>query len=172
MRYTVAFSAVLVCAVILSCSQAAKGDLSAADKQEKQEEKKEQKPGEPKAKTKSTREILTQVVRDYKQGLELLSPTAALKQIDSDRFYDYPRFEEELTIFLRSLGELRLFIREVEVEIKENRAIMIVDAEMKFARREEPRRREERIEEITFYFQRTEVGWKITEISPRAFFLP
>lgn len=172
MRYTIVLSTALGCVLILGCSQAAKGVLSAADKQEKQEEKKEPKSGEPEVGTKSTREILTRVVRDYKQGLEMLSSTAALKQIDSDRFYDYPRFEENLTSFLRTLGELRLFIREVKIEIKENQALMIVDAEMKFARRDDTGGREERIEQITFYFRRTDAGWKITEISPRSFFLP
>lgn len=150
------------------CSQAAKGGLSSADSQKKTEKQEKSEPG----KAATPREQLSRVLRNYKRGLELLSSSAVAKEIDTDRFYDYPRFEENLTIFLRSLGELRLFVREVNVQVEEERAVMVVEAEMKFARRDAPDRKEERREQVTFDFRRTPAGWKITEISPRAFFLP
>ena len=128
--------------------------------------------GEDEAGGRRTRRILSRVRRDFTYGIEGLSPSGALSLIDRDRFYDYPRFEEELTIFLRSLGEMRIFIREVDVQMSGDRAIMLVDARMRFAGRLDPSRGEERSSQVTFDFERTEAGWRITEISPRSFFLP
>lgn len=168
-------TAAAVCCLSLlgfeGCSHAARGNLSSADAQKKEEgeKKPDAKASEPAEK--APRELVSRVLRDYKRSLESLSSSAALKQIDPQLFYDHPRFEENLTVFLRSLGELRLFFREVNVQVEEDRAVMVVDAEMKFARRDTGQK-EERREQITFDFRRTKTGWKITEINPRAFFLP
>lgn len=120
----------------------------------------------------NARRIVSRVLRMYSNGLEMTSPSAALDMIDRDRFYDYPRFEEELTRFLRSLGEVRVFVRETSVQMEGNRAVMIVDVRMVFASRLDLNQRGERSSQITFDFQRTDRGWKITEINPREFFLP
>jgi len=120
----------------------------------------------------TTRRILSRVLREFTNSVEMLSPSGARRTIDADRFFGYPRFEEELTVFLRSLGELRLFVREVSVQVGVNRAVMLVDAEMGFSLRRDPSQSSQRRAQIQFDFQRTEQGWKITEITPRTFFLP
>lgn len=120
----------------------------------------------------TTRRILSRVLREFTNSVEMLSSSGARRTIDVDRFFGYPRFEEELTVFLRSLGELRLFVREVSVQVGVNRAVMLVDAEMGFSLRRDPNQSSQRRAQIQFDFQRTEQGWKITEITPRNFFLP
>ncbi len=143
MKRSVGMAVLVACSLVLAatgaCSPAAKGNLAAGEetKQEKPKKKSQSKGREP-SRSETTREVLSRVLRNYKQGLESLSPSAAGKQIDTEKFYDYPRFEENLTRFLESLGELRLFVREVNVQVEEDRAVMIVDAEMKFAARDNP----------------------------------
>ncbi|MFQ5925823.1 MAG: hypothetical protein ACE5MH_00120 [Terriglobia bacterium] len=145
----------------------------AAETSKKKKKKKKSTAGsEPGSRKLSTRKVLSQVLRRYQTGFESLSVSSVSDGIDAQRFYDYPRFEEGVTVFLQSVGELRLFTREVSVQVEGDRAVMIVDAEMVFARRDTPSPRERRTSQITFDFQRTPRGWKITEIKPRSFFLP
>lgn len=119
-----------------------------------------------------TRKVLSRLLRSFKDGFEGLSPSSLRGTVDDKKFYDFPRFEDGVTELLRSVGEMRLFTREVSVEVKEDRAVMIIEAEMVFSSREDPDRRTTRKERVTFDFQRTPEGWKITEINPRTFFLP
>lgn len=171
MKRALAWFGMISLLLVLGCGPASRaGGTPSTGTQEKEAAKPEEK-GKETATGKTPRELVSRVLRDYKRGLETLSPSGALKQIDGQLFYDHPRFEENLTVFLRSLGELRLLLREVNVQVEEDRAVMVVDAEMKFARRDTGQK-EERREQVTFDFRRTKAGWKITEISPRAFFLP
>jgi hypothetical protein len=118
------------------------------------------------------RRRVSRVLRNYTNGMEMMSSSAALAMVDRDRFIDYPRFEEELTNFLRSLGEMRLFVREINTQLGNNSAVMVVDVRMVFTSRQDASLRGERASQITFDFQRTDRGWKIIEINPRNFFLP
>ena len=120
----------------------------------------------------NTRRRVSRVLRNYTNGMEMMSSSAALAMVDRDQFFDYPRFEEELTNFLRSLGEMRLFVREVNTQLEDSSAVMVVDVRMVFTSRQDPSLRGERSSQITFDFQRTDRGWKIIEINPRNFFLP
>ena len=155
--------------------------LAQATEEKPKEEKKEKKDKKKKSKEEGTeptgsdaeiRRALTQTLRGFVNGYEGQSPRSALENVLTDRFYDYPRFEDGVEEFLRSTGELRIFTRQVNVQVKEDRAVMIVDAEMQFSPRSDPSRQQRRSTQITFDFQRTPKGWKITEISPRSFFLP
>lgn len=141
-------------------------------KSKKKKKKKSRLGSEAGQRESSTRAVLSRVLRRYQAGFESLSVSSVSDGIDPQRFYDYPRFEEGVTVFLQSVGELRLFTREVSVQVEGDRAVMIVDAEMVFARRDTPSPSERRTSQITFDFQRTARGWKITEIKPRTFFLP
>lgn len=149
----------------------AKPEAAQTSKKKQASKKKSQAGAEP-GREISPREVLSRVLRSYKTGFESLSPSAVRSSIDAQRFYDYPRFEEGVTVFLRSLGELRLFTREVNVQVEGDKAVMIVAAEMVFSRRGTTSPSQTRAGEITFDFQRTSQGWKITEINPRSFFLP
>ena len=143
----------------------------AAQTSKKKQASKKKSGAEPARET-SPREVLSRILRSYSHGFESLNPSAVRSSIDAQRFYDYPRFEEGVTVFLRSLGELRLFTREVNVQVEGDKAVMIVAAEMAFSRRGTTSPSQTRAGEITFDFQRTSQGWKITEINPRSFFLP
>lgn len=159
--------------VLLGSQPAGEKEKEKPQAAEKAKKKKKQAVGRAEARpTETTREVLSRVLRNYKAGLESLGVSGVRNWIDPQRFYDYPRFEEGVTVFLHSVGELRLFTREVSVQVEGERAVMIVDAEMVFARRDTPNQPETRTSQITFDFQRTPQGWKITEINPRSFFLP
>jgi len=141
-------------------------------KKEKEKKKKAKSSGSESSKPLDTRQLLSRVLRNFKDGIEGRSPSSLREDIDEKKFYDFPRFEEGVTEFLRSAGEMRLFIREVNVQVQEDRAVMIVEAEMAFGPRDDTSRSQRRKERITFDFQRVPEGWKITEINPRSFFLP
>ena len=141
-------------------------------KKEKEKKKKAKSSGNESSKQLDTRQLLSRVLRDFKDGIEGLSPSSLRENIDEKKFYDFPRFEEGVTNFLRSVGEMRLFTREVNVQVQEDRAVMIIEAEMVFGPRDDTSRSRRRKEHITFDFQRLPEGWKITEINPRSFFLP
>lgn len=146
----------------------------AKDEKKTDEKKKDEKESTGKEhKPLDTRKVLSRILRDFTNGLEGLSPSVLRQVIDDRKFYNYPRFEQGVDDFLRSVGEMRLYTREVNVEINGDHAVMIVDAEMALSARQDPSRRDRRRATITFDFQRTaEEGWKITEINPRSFFLP
>jgi len=161
----------LVAALLAGSGLAAPAGVRAQDKQENKKQNKIS-GREPGGRTLDTREVLSRVVRNFKDGFEALSPSTLRDWVNTDKFYDYPRFEEGVTVLLRSAGEMRIFTREVSVEVKDDRAVMIVDAEMVLASRQDPSRTEKRRQQITFDFHRTRDGWLITEINPRSFFLP
>lgn len=173
-------SVLLALGLILAAGPAVLVRAQATEEKPK-EEKKEKKDKKKKSKDQTTeptgseadiRKALTQTLRDFTNGFEGQMPRSALDTVLTDRFYDYPRFEDGVEQFLRSTSELRIFTRQVNVQLKEDRAVMIVDAEMQFTPRSDPTRQQRRSTQITFDFQRTPKGWKITEINPRSFFLP
>lgn len=174
-------SVLLALALVASGAQASLG-LQQTEEKEKPKAKAAETPKKKKKKPRasseagpsevSPREVLSRVLRGYKGSIESLGTSGVRSWIDVPRFYDYPRFEDGVTAFLRSVGELRLFTREVNVQVEGDRAVMIVEAEMVFSRRDTPSPAETRTAQITFDFQRTPQGWKITEINPRSFFLP
>ena len=138
----------------------------------KKKDKKKKTPGHEPSRSDDTRRALSRVLRNFKDGFEGLSPSSLRDWIFEDQFYDFPRFEEGVTVLLRSVGEMRIYTREVNTQIEGDRAVMIIDAEMVFSSREDPSHSQRRQERITFDFQRTPDGWKITEINPRSFFQP
>ena len=169
MRHRKQFAAWLL-AGALAAAGAGLGAPSAYAQEKKKDEKKTR--SEPGTRTADTREVLSRILRNFTDGFEALSPSTLKEWIDSEKFYDYPRFEEGVTVLLRSVGEMRVFTREVSVQVEGDRAVMIVDAEMTLASRKNPSQTEKRRQQITFDFQRTKDGWVITEINPRSFFLP
>jgi len=150
--------------------QDSKGKSAAEN--EKKEEKKKKSSGRERSEATEPREILRRVLRDLRGGLEALSPSTFRRLASEEKFYDFPRFEEELTVFLRSASELRLFFRGASTEIEGDKGVVIVDAEMIFATRDEPSQSRTRRARVTLNFERTAEGWRITEINPRSFFLP
>lgn len=148
-----------------------KTEKEKTEKKEEQKKKKTTTAGADSAADERTRRIISRVVRDFKNTLEGQSASSIRRVIDDKTFYDYPRFEDELDRLFRSVGEMRVFVRRVNVQTNsDDRAVAVVEVELEFADRVDPSRRESRRARITFDFQRTPKGWKITEIKPREFF--
>ncbi len=118
------------------------------------------------------RRAISRVLRDLGDGFEGKSARRVAENINDEKFDDFPRFEDLVTQFLQSSGEMRVFFRESSGEVKGDRATLIVDAEMIYSLKNNPTRDLRRKERIQFDFMRTKKGWKIYEITPRQFFEP
>jgi hypothetical protein len=117
------------------------------------------------------RKNLTRVLRALSDAVEGNSPRR-LRDLMDERFYDFPRFEDQVTDFLRDNAELRMHFRESTAEVKGDKATLIVDADMTYALKASAKAEKKRHERIQFDFVRTATGWKIFEITPRSFFTP
>jgi uncharacterized protein with gpF-like domain len=149
------------------------------DKQEKEKkpEKKAAKKSDQAAPSGDTADLaterknLTKVIRALSDAVEGNSPRR-LREFLDERFYDYPRFEEQVTDFLQNNAEMRVNFRESTAEVKGDKATLIVDADMTYALKSNASAEQKRRERIQFDFVRTASGWKIYEITPRRFFIP
>lgn len=146
------------------------------DKQEKKTDKKAKKsdPAPPTGDTPdlaTERKSLTRVLRALSDAVEGNSPRR-LRDLLDERFYDFPRFEDQVTDFLKGNAELRMNLREATAEVKGDKATLIVDADMTYALKSTATVQQKRHERIQFDFVRTATGWKIFEITPRRFFAP
>ena len=117
------------------------------------------------------RKNLTRVLRALSDAVEGNSPNR-LRDLLDENFYDLPRFEDQVTDFLRDNAELRMNLRESTSEVKGDKATLIVDADMTYALKSSASAEQKRHERIQFDFVRTSTGWKIYEITTRRFFTP
>jgi len=146
-------------------------------KQQKKTETKKAKKAEPAppvgdtADVPAQRKALSRVLRNFSDAVEGNSPQR-LREFLHESFYDFPRFEDQVTEFLKQNAEIRMFLRESTSEVKGDKATLIVDADMTYAEKAAPTVERKRRERIQFDFVRTAAGWKIYEISPRRFFTP
>ena len=139
---------------------------------EKEKEKKKPRASEGLREEKLNRRAISRVIRNFRQTIEQQSPANLHRIVDDKKFYDFPRFEDGVTQFLLSVGEIRIFLREASVELEGDKAVMIIDAEMRYSDRDNVSRNQRRRQQIEFTFHRGERSWKIIEIKPRTFFLP
>ncbi len=117
------------------------------------------------------RKNLTRVLRALSDTIEGNNPRR-LREFTDERFYDFPRFEDQVTDFLKDNAEMRINFRESTAEVKGDKATLIVDADMTYALKSNATAQQKRHERIQFDFVRTAQGWKIYEITPRRFFTP
>lgn len=148
--------------------QEKKSEQDSAKKEKKKKKKKQI--GSESVADEKTRRIVSRVVREFNSNIEGQSTFTIRQVVDDKNFFDYPRFEEELERLFRSVGELRIYTRRVNVQTNDDRAIAVVEVDLAFVDRLDPTRRTRRRQRITFDFHRTPRGWKITEIKPREFF--
>lgn len=147
-----------------------------AKKQEKKSDRKAKKsdqapPAGDTADLATERKNLTRVLRALSDAVEGNSPRR-LRDLLDENFYDLPRFEDQVSDFLRDNAELRMNLRESTAEVKGDKATLIVDADMTYALKTSAKTGQKRHERIQFDFVRTAAGWKIFEITPRRFFTP
>lgn len=144
-------------------------------KQEKQDKKTDKKakksdaaaPAGDTADLATERKNLSRVLRALSDAVEGNSPRR-LRDLLDERFYDFPRFEDQVTDFLRNNAEMRMNLRESTAEVKGDKATLIVDADMTYALKTSTTQEKKRHERIQFDFVRTASGWKIFEITPRS----
>lgn len=147
-------------------------DEKAQEEKTPEKEKKKPRTSEGLREEKLNRRAISRVIRNFGQTIEQQSPANLRRVVDDKKFYDFPRFEDGITQFLLSVGEMRLFLREVSVELEGDKAVMIIDAEMRYSDRDNVSSNQRRRQQIEFTFHRGERSWKIIEIKPRTFFLP
>ena len=117
------------------------------------------------------RYALNRALRDLSDALEARSPRRTMEMLASE-FEDQARFEDALTEFLRETLEMRVELRPASTEVKGNRAVMIVDAQMIYSRRAMPGADRRRRERLQIDFVLTERGWEISGLTPREFLMP
>lgn len=148
---------------------------SSPQNQEKKSDKKKKKKEQASSSSSETdaaardRRAIRMVVDDLQDGFEGHSSQRVVGSLDQS-FYDYPRFEDQVTQFLEQNSEIRLYFRDATTEVKGDKATVIVDAEMAFSTKAAPSKEQMRRQRVQFDFVRTDKGWKIYEISPRSFF--
>lgn len=114
---------------------------------------------------------ITNVVRQMQFDLEASSRAGVLSNIDSAKFEDYPRFQDMIERLTRE-DTLRVFFRQVQNSIQEDRAQTILDAEMELTRKDSAAPPERRRQQLVIDFERTPRGWRIVNITPGEFFRP
>jgi hypothetical protein len=139
--------------------------------EKKPPKKSDQPPSGDTADLAAERKNLTRVLRALSDAVEGNSPRR-LRDLMDERFYDFPRFEDQVTDFLKDNAEMRINFRESTAEVKGDKATLIVDADMSYALKSNATAQQKRHERIQFDFARTATGWKIYEITPRRFFTP
>jgi len=111
------------------------------------------------------------VVRQLQFDLEASSRMGVLSSIDSAKFEDYPRFEDMIDRLTRE-DALRVFFRQANSSVREDRAQTTIDAEMELTRKDSAAPPQRRRQQIVIDFELTSRGWRIVNISPRDFFRP
>jgi hypothetical protein len=154
-----------------SCATKDAGPQPAEQDKKKKEGEPAPGPGDSPEALERARRDVRRVLRDFSDGIEGSSPRRVMETLD-EKFEDLPRFEDAVTEFLKQSSEMRVNFRESSNEVKGDRAVVTVDAEMSYATKDAPQRPQRRRQRIQFDFQRTDKGWKIFEISPRNFFTP
>ena len=114
---------------------------------------------------------ISNVIRQIQMDLEAASRRGILSNIDSAKFQDYPRFEDMIDRLTRE-DALRVFFRQVSNSVKETSAQTMIDAEMELTRKDSASPPERRRQQLVIDFERTSLGWKIVNITPRDFFRP
>ena len=114
---------------------------------------------------------IANVVRQLQFDLEASSRMGVLSNIDSAKFEDYPRFEDMVERLTRE-DALRVFFRQANSNVQEDRAQTTIDAEMELTRKDSAAQPERRRQQIVIDFELTQRGWRIVNITPRDFFRP
>jgi hypothetical protein len=114
---------------------------------------------------------IAEIVRELQMDLEASSSGGVLGQVDRARFGDYAAFQEMIERLGRQ-DAVRVFLRQLDSEVKGETARTELMAEMQVSRRDSAGEMEQRRERLVLELRYGEEGWKIVEILPRDFFRP
>lgn len=168
------FLIMLLLAAGLAFGPAMAPPATAQDKQQDQKEKKNDKSGQetpPPAKD-INREV-TQILRDLQFALEGGSSRGFLALIDSAKFDDYPRFQDNIERLMRE-DSIRAYFRTANTSpnAAEGKAQTTLDAEMEISRKNATGQAQRRKQQLVIDFENTRRGWRIINITPRSYFDP
>ena len=123
----------------------------------------------------SQREV-ERTIESLRVALEGHSLRSFMEGVDPVMFDDYAGFEERLERLLRERGELRVFFRTANVQVRPAvknqpaRAQAQIDAEMVFAPKDKPDQSQRRHAQLLMNFEYSAKGWRLTRLQPRDFF--
>ena len=144
------------------------------DKQDDKAKKKDEKPGqEAPAPVKDVNREISQMMRDMQFALEGGSSRNFLQLIDSEKFDDFPRFQDRIERLMQD-DTIRAYFRNANTSpnTAAGKAQTIVDAEMEIGRKNSTTQPQRRRQQLVIDFENTRRGWRITNITPRSYFDP
>ncbi len=147
--------------------------LAAQDQPKSDKKKKKDGGSESAPDPKEAEKQIGRLMKDIQFDLEGGSSRSFLGRINNAKFDDYPRFEDNVERLMRE-NSLRVNFRTAfsAPPTATGIAQTSVDATMELVKTNSTARPERRNQQLTFDFEWTDRGWKITNISPRQFFTP
>jgi hypothetical protein len=150
-------------------------DKKQADKDKKKDNKKKSKSGEdePLPDPKDSEKQLTRLSRDLQYALESGSHRQFLGFLNDAKFDDYPHFEDTIERLMRE-DSIRANFRSAfsTPPSGQGKAQMAIDVDMELARKDGVGQLVRRKQQLVIDWEYTRRGWKIVNITPRAFFNP
>ncbi len=146
-----------------------------AEKKEKKDKKAKKNgsaPDEAKPDGSDAERQLERYVRDMQLALEGASPHSFLGFLDTARFEDYPRFEDQVERLLREDAVQVYFRTSFSAPPREGKAQMSVEADMELVRKDAVGQLQRRQQQVLMDWEYTRRGWKVINITPRDFFRP
>lgn len=103
-------------------------------------------------------------------GMESRNPRLTLGVFDPARLSDYGRFSAQVNAWLRDHSSFRVYYKVRQTSVEDGRGIALVDFAYEAQPVTEGATPVRRHEQLRFAFERGRRGWKIVDVSPRAFF--
>jgi len=152
-------------------TQAASSEQEA--KKTKPAEKSQKQRGEGSSQPADLDRGIARLLRDLQFALEGGSAHGVLSLIDPAKFEDYRRFEDRIERLLRQ-NTVRAYFAQVSSAwlAAEAKVRSTVDAELELARKDAAGQVVHRRKQLVLELERTRRGWRITRLTPPAFFDP
>jgi hypothetical protein len=103
-------------------------------------------------------------------GMESRNPRLTLAPFDAARLSDYGRFSGQVSAWLRDHSSFRVYYKLRQVSVEGSHGIALVDFQYEAQPTSESMPPVRRHEQMRFTIERGPKGWKIVDVSPRAFF--
>jgi hypothetical protein len=116
---------------------------------------------------------IARLLRDLQFALEGGSAHGVLSLIDSAKFEDYRRFEDRIERLVRQ-NTIRAYFAQVSSEwlAQERKVRSVLEAELELARKDGASQVVRRRKQLVLELERGRRGWRITRLTPPAFFDP
>ncbi len=151
----------------------AKSEQQQKDKNTKRADGNQKQRGEGSSQPADLDRSIARLLRDLQFALEGGSARGVLSLIDSAKFEGYRRFEDRTERLVRQ-NTIRAYFAQVSSEwlAAEAKVRSTVDAELELARKDAAGQVVRRRQQLVLEVERTRRGWRITRLTPPAFFDP